>query len=408
MSRLIALKKAKEARKKPSTFGPDIDLGAYSDASRTQSEVRTLTELPAEIRERSGNVGIDDEAKCRSGSFFQVDQTVILSSAYREGLEVMSTTNALNKYKWLGDYWWNAVKVDADKYTAQAELKQNHGYFLRTLPGAKVEFPLQACLFITQERLAQNVHNIIIAEEGSELHIITGCAQSADVREGLHIGISEFYIKKNAKITFTMIHSWGQNMAVRPRSAAIVHENGMFLSNFICMEPVKTLQMYPTAYCVGKNSIVRFSTILFAHDGSNMDVGSRVFLKAGGSRAEVIARTITRGGDIIARGHLIGEVPDIKAHLECRGLILSDKGTIHAIPELEGRVRNIDMSHEAAVGKISEDEIRYLMARGLSSDEATAAIVRGFLDVEIKGLPEHLEAEVKKALQMDEIRKRLL
>jgi len=133
-----------------------------------------------------------------------------------------------------------------------------------------------------------------------------------------------------------------------------------------------------------------------------MDVGSRVFLRATGSRAEAVARTITKGGDIVSRGCLVGEVPGIKAHLECRGLILSERGTILAIPELDARVGGVDMSHEAAVGKIAEVEIQYLMSRGLTSEEATAAIVRGFLDVEIKGLPEHLKAEIKKALRIGE------
>jgi Fe-S cluster assembly scaffold protein SufB len=407
MSRVDHKEKAKEASRKPSALGADIDLSAYSHRARDLGRISDLKDLPDNIKKRAINVGIDAEGACRSGSFFQVDHSVILASSYLEGLEIMSTTEALVKYNWLSDYRWNAVEVDADKYTAQAELKPNHGYFLRALPGAKVEFPLQACLFMTREGLAQNVHNIIIAEEGSELHIITGCATAKKVRSGLHVGISEFYVKKNARITFTMIHNWAEDMAVRPRSVSIVEENGIFLSNYICMNPVKTLQMYPTTHCIGDNSIARYNTILFAHTGSEIDVGSRVFLKAKGSRAEVITRAISSGGDIVVRGHLIGEVPDIKAHLECRGLILAENGTIHAIPELEGKVSNIDMSHEAAVGKIAEEEIQYLMARGLSSEEATAAIVRGFLDVEIKGLPEHLKAEMKKAVQMKELEERL-
>ncbi len=396
--------KAKKAEKKISAIGPDIDLNAFSVDAKEHGRVQKLKELFDEVKEKAISVGVDAEEACRSGSFFQMDHSVILSSAYQKGIEVMSSTEALKKYDWLSDYWWKAVNVDADKYTARAELKQNHGYFLRTLPGAKVEFPLQACLYMTQDGLSQNVHNIIIVEEGSELHIITGCTTAPKVRTGLHIGISEFYVKKNALVTFTMIHNWAEDVEVRPRTGAIIEDNGIFLSNYVCMKPVKTLQMYPTAYCVGQNATVRFNTILFAREGSNMDVGSRVFLRAKGSRAELVARAITRGGDIVTRGHLIGEVPGIKAHLECRGLILSEKGRIHAIPELEGRVNNIDMSHEAAVGKIAEEEIQYLMARGLSSEEATSAIVRGFLDVEIKGIPEHLKREIKKAVSMGEER----
>jgi Fe-S cluster assembly scaffold protein SufB len=367
-----------------------------------------LADLSSDVKERAITVGIDAEEACRSGSFFQIDHSVILASARQSGLEVMSTTEALKKYDWLRDYWWKAVEVDADKYTAQAELRQHHGYFLRALPGAKAEFPLQACLYMTREGMAQNVHNIIIAEERSELHIITGCTTAQSVRTGLHVGVSEFYIKKDAKVTFTMIHNWAEDVAVRPRTGTIVEENGVFLSNYICMRPVKTLQTYPVAYCIGDNATVRYNTILSAPKGSNMDVGSKVYLRAKGSRAEVVARTISRGGAIISRGNLIGEVPGIKAHLECRGLILSDKGSILAIPELDGRVSGVDMSHEAAVGKIAEEEIQYLMARGLTDEEATAAIVRGFLDVEIKGLPEHLQAEIRKAVRTGEKEERTM
>ncbi len=408
MQKVTIREKAKLAEKKPAAVGPDIDLAEYSSQVEKHSAVPRMTGLADDVKERALTVGIDADEACRSGSFFQMDHSVIFSSASQSGLEVMSTTEALEKYDWLREYYWKAVQVDADKYTAQAELKRNHGYFLRALPGARAEFPLQACLYMTREGMAQNVHNIIIAEEGSELHIITGCTTAQHVKSGLHVGVSEFYIKKNAKVTFTMIHNWAENVAVRPRTGTIVEENGVFMSNYICMRPVRTLQMYPAAYCVGENATVRYNTVLLAPEGSNMDVGSKVFLRAGGSRAEVVARAITKGGAIVTRGNLIGEVPGIKAHLECRGLILSEKGSILAIPELDGRVSGVDMSHEAAVGKIAEEEIQYLMARGMTGDEATAAIVRGFLDVEIKGLPEHLKGEIKKAIETGEKEERLL
>jgi Fe-S cluster assembly scaffold protein SufB len=408
MSNVTAREKAKHAEKKQALIGPDIDLSAYPREAEDHGTIGQLADLSSDVKERAITVGIDAEEACRSGSFFQIDHSVILASARQSGLEVMSTTEALKKYDWLRDYWWKAVEVDADKYTAQAELRQHHGYFLRALPGAKAEFPLQACLYMTREGMAQNVHNIIIAEERSELHIITGCTTAQSVRTGLHVGVSEFYIKKDAKVTFTMIHNWAEDVAVRPRTGTIVEENGVFLSNYICMRPVKTLQTYPVAYCIGDNATVRYNTILSAPKGSNMDVGSKVYLRAKGSRAEVVARTISRGGAIISRGNLIGEVPGIKAHLECRGLILSDKGSILAIPELDGRVSGVDMSHEAAVGKIAEEEIQYLMARGLTDEEATAAIVRGFLDVEIKGLPEHLQAEIRKAVRTGEKEERTM
>ncbi len=408
MPKVNLREQAKHAEHKSASVGPDIDLAAYSARPEEHGRIKSLAGLPGDAKERAVAVGIDAGEACRAGSFFQMDHSVILSSARQAGLEVMSTADALETYEWLRDYWWHAVDVDADKYTAQTELQQHNGYFLRALPGVKAEFPLQACLYMTRDGLAQNVHNVVIAEEGSELHIITGCTTAQHVKSGLHVGVSEFYIKKNAKVTFTMIHNWAEDVAVRPRTGTIVEENGVFMSNYICMRPVKTLQMYPTTVCSGENATVRYNTVLYAPEGSNMDVGSRVFLKAKGCRAEVVARAITTGGAIVTRGTLIGEAPGIKAHLECRGLILSERGSILAIPELDGRVSGVDMSHEAAVGKIAEEEIQYLMARGLTGEEATAAIVRGFLDVEIKGLPEHLQEEIRKAIKAGEKEERLL
>jgi len=398
----IIREKAREAEKKPALFGPDIELAAYTSEAEDIGRVATLVELSPEMKKTASSAGIDPAEQDRSGSFFQVNNSVLFLSTFESGLEVMSITEALKKYNWLKDYWWRAVKVDADKYTAQAELNLHHGYFIRALPGAKVTMPVQACLFLNREMFSQNVHNIIMAEEGSELHIIAGCTTGKDVKSGIHVGISEFYIKKNAHISFSMIHNWAEEIAARPRTGAVIEEKGVYLSNYICMKPVKTLQMYPVARCIGRGAVARFNSILLAKEGSNMDVGSRVILSAPECRAEIVARTITTGGDIISRGHLVGEAPYIKAHLECRGLILKEKGRIYAIPELEGKLPNIDMSHEAAVGKIAEEEIQYLMSRGLTAEEATAAIVRGFLDIDIKGLPQQIKDEISKAIHMAE------
>ena len=136
-----------------------------------------------------------------------------------------------------------------------------------------------------------------------------------------------------------------------------------------------------------------------AGEGSKMDTGSRVYLRGRGSRAEIISRTVSTGGEIYARGHLIGEAEGVKAHLECNGLLLSDKGKIHAIPELEARHKDLEMSHEAAVGKINQEETEYLMARGLSEAEAQSLIIKGFLSLDILGLPESLRRDVDKMVE---------
>ena len=392
--------KARQAVDKKAAIGPDLDLDQFDDAPVPHSYMadEDLCELPEEEQQRLLMAGLDVHKKERGGTYFQKDTAVIHCHAPQEGIEVIPIQKALAQYDWIQDYYWKLVSVDTDKYTAAAELGLHDGYVIRALPGSRSVYPIQACLYLDKDGIQQNVHNIIIAEEDAELHIITGCSTSPHLKRGVHVGISEFFVKKNAKLSFTMIHNWAEEMAVRPRSVAQVEEGGLFLNNYICMKPVNSLQMYPTTHLVGKDAVARFYSIIVGSPGSEYDLGGRIFLKHKGNRAEIVARTISNGGKIIARGHLIGEVPDIKAHLECRGLLLNG-GLIHAIPELEAHSDGVEMSHEAAVGKIAQEEITYLMSRGLSEDEATATIVRGFLSVDIPGLPPQLKAEIDRAIE---------
>jgi len=395
--------RAKAAANKMAPLGEDIDLSLYVGSDETQPYQPDPSKLPAPAKARMLEAGVIlDDVSQRSGTYIQMNNAPVHTSTRQEGIEVMAISQAQEKYDWLSDYWWQAVAVDTDKYTANVELSQGNGYFIRALPGYKTVLPVQACLYLAKARLVQNVHNIIIAEEGSELHIITGCTIASKDEPGLHLGVSEFYIKRGAKVTFTMIHNWNPETAVRPRTGAIVEANGIFLSNYVLMKPVRSLQMYPAARCVGENAVVRYNSILVATRGSSLDVGSRALLNARGARAEIISRAMTTGGSIIARGYIEGNAPDVKGHLECRGLILQKGGAIYAIPELKGNLPGVDLSHEAAIGKIAEEEVEYLMARGLTRDEATATIVRGFLRVDIEGLPPVLSAEFKRAVEASE------
>jgi uncharacterized protein len=391
--------RARKAIQKKASIGTDVNLEEFDPAPVPHAYMadEDLCELPPAEQKRLIMAGLDVTQKERGGTFFQKDTSVIHCHSQQEGIDVLPIQKAL-KEDWIKDYYWKLVPVDADKYTAAAELGLHDGYVIRAHPGSKSIYPVQACLYLDKEGLQQNIHNIIIAEEGSELHIITGCSTSPHMKRGVHVGISEFFVKKNAKLTFTMIHNWAEDMYVRPRSVARVEEGGLFLNNYICMKPVKSLQMYPTTHLVGDDAVARFYSIIVGSPGCEYDLGGRIFLKKPGNKAEIVARTISNGGKIIARGHLIGEVAGIKAHLECKGLLLNG-GLIHAIPELEGHVDGVEMSHEAAVGKIAQEEISYLMSRGLSEEEATSTIVRGFLNVDIPGLPPQLKAEIDRAIE---------
>lgn len=391
---------AHQTKDKKAKYGRDINLNKYSvPKEHLHDEISDVRELKdfdeIELIRKSG---FSDNDTRTSGSYIQFDFDTLCHKSKDPGVEVLPIDIALEEHRdWIKDYWWKNVPIDTDKYTAEAELHMTRGYFIRAKAGAKITYPLQSCLFISQNFGAQNVHNIVIAEEKSDIHIITGCATS--VKAGLHVGVSEFYVKENASLSFTMIHNWSEEFVVRPRSVTTVDEGGSFTNNYIALEPVQSLQLFPTTI-LGTDATAKYSSILYGHPNTTMDVGGRVVLKGDRSRAEVLSRAVSAGGKIVVRGILDGQASKIKAHLECDGLILSKKGVIHAIPELIADRSDLEMSHEASIGKISQDQLNYLMARGMTEEEATDAIVRGFLSIDIQGLRPEVAHEIDKMTTM--------
>jgi Fe-S cluster assembly scaffold protein SufB len=367
------------------------------------SKENELLRVPHKILEETYKAGMEADEKNRSGTFYHVDQSTIYSKVnelFQGKIEIMDTKAALQKYSWLGDCMWKLVDKNKDEFTRKVAEDWSGGYFMRIMPGAEITFPLQSCLLITQKNLEQRVHNIILAEEGSKAHIITSCVQHSSVPKASHLGVSEIYVKKGATLNFTMVHQWSENTFVRPRSAAEIGDRAAFVSNYVCMNPVRDVQMYPTAFCNGTDSTVSFNSILYGKRNSLLDIGSKAVLTGKGSKAEMISRAIAReGSKMIIRGLIEGSNADCRGHLECRGLLIDEEAFLQSIPELIARKKGVEITHEAAVGKISEREITYLMTRKLSREQAVSLIIRGFMDVSILGLPEALNAEIKRIVE---------
>ncbi len=364
----------------------DIEKDRYVHEAPDRAQVHSLADLSEEDRRTLIKSGIDPDARV-SGSFMLTDRTTVHCNCADPSVEVLPIGTALDLHGGLEDHWWRLFEKEGDG-------SADGGYFIRSRPGSDVTYPLQACLYLAEDRFSQNVHNVIVAGENSKLHILSGCASAPGVRSGLHVGISEIYVEKGATLSFTMVHNWAEEMSVRPKTSIVVEEGGTFVSNYICLKPARDLVMYPTAVLRGRGAVATFNSVFLATEGSVIDSGSRVILRAPETRAEVVSRAVSMGGKIYARGHLVGEVPGVKAHLECDGLMLSDGGLIHAIPELEARCSDLEMSHEAAVGKIAQEEIEYLMARGLSEEDSRSLIIKGFLSLDILGLPEELKRDM--------------
>jgi len=386
---------AKKALNKPPAYGPPINVSKFRITSEIK-DLQTLLERP-DVLERMLSVGIDVKTKYRAGTFMQFDEKVIKTLAGVPCVKIMGLEEAKEEFgeEWLEKYYWRAIGVDTDMFTAFVELYGRGGYVIIVEKNCKVEKPIQACLYLATESFLQTPHNIIIIEDNAEANLITGCTVGA--HRGAHLGISEFYVGKNARLTFTMIHSWGPLVDVRPRTGVVVDEGGIFISNYISLRPVNTVQMFPKAVLKGEKASATFNTLIYGLGKSFYDLGAKAILKAPKTTAQISSKVVAAGSStVVSRGLIVAEADDVKGHYECRGLMLSDKASIRTIPELETKVKNAELTHEAAIGRINVNELAYLMSRGFTEEEATAMIVKGFLEPEIPGLPYTLKMTIKR------------
>jgi len=359
--------------------------------SGEEKEGEGIMELSESDIQRLQKVGYDSSGTVpRAGTFLTKDHELVSSETKEKGLEIIPLKTALEKYPWVEDLVFGLVSKEKDNYTREVAQRTPVGYFIRAFPGAKITIPVQSCFFIKTARFSQMVHNIIVAEPNSELHIITGCTTASYIKQGSHLGVTEFYVKENARLSYTMIHDWAPQVRVFPRSVAMIESGGVFISNYIALTSAEMVQMYPLA-TVKRRGIVRFNSIIYAPQGAHFDLGAAAKLVEPEARGEIISRVVSDGGEVTARGYLEGGAANTRGHMECSGLLLQDGGFIHAVPELRGSFPSTNLSHEAAVGKIADEEIHYLMTRGLDEDAAISLIVRGFLDVRLKGLPPKLQ-----------------
>lgn len=382
------LDEAKKALAKKAPYGPDIKLEEYIHETKPEALREDILE---EIKEPASRLGMSDKEISQAG-YIQVNEAalyrVVLEGLRKQGVIIMTTGEALKKLPWVREYYWSNVRVGQDKYTAAVELYgKGQGYFIYVPPGVKIKHPIYTCLLITSNRQAQLVHNIVIVDEGAELNLITGCATAHRVKSALHIGVSEFYVKRNAKLSFTMIHAWGSGIHVRPRTGVKVWSGGEYISYYLIYSDVASIQQYPLVK-LGENAKMYTASIVLSSNNSMYDIGSEAILEEKGARAEIVSRVVARDRAwVVARARIRAYHSDTRGHIECLGLPLSKEAVIKALPELESHAEGAELTHEAAIGKIAEEEIEYLMSRGFTEEEAQALILRGFLRVDVPGLP---------------------
>ncbi len=319
--------------------------------------------------------------------------------------EVISYKEAVKKHPEAAEKSWSIISADKDETTkAVFHAKDTDGYFIRghsQKKPARETTPVNVttCLTTSEDKFTQNVHNIVIAEENSNMAILTGCLTPFEVENNLHKGITEIFVEKNATLTFTMIHAWNPGSVVYPRTAVSLAEGAKFISNYVLISPVQSLNTNPQIYLEGEGSQAVLNSFLYSYDGGDIDVGGTIHLRGKGGRGTINSSVVCNGGRVINRGQLIGEAEEIYAHLECNAIIL-EPSLFEAIPILTAKLPNLDMSHEASVGKINQDEIEYLQSKGLSAETAQKLIVGGFIDDSMEKLDLPISLDVAGIVQM--------
>lgn len=391
-------RRAEEALTKKSVYGIDLDVSEYAP-KHANLKGGFFEALDDELSSSMESVGLSVDENNVLGSYIQIDQTVVYSQSRRSGLTILNLKEAVKQLDFLRDFYWRLIPVDLDKFTALATLYEESGYVIVAEKGFKSDKPIQACLLVKSPRSLQTPHNIVIAGEETNLHVITGCT-SAPESFGLHVGISEFYVRRNATVTFTMIHSWSRASHVRPRTAVLVEDGGRFISNYVVLKPATSIQTYPFIRLVGEGSSTISTSVVLGSGNASIDVGSNVSLESKGSNCRILSRVVGGGSsETMARSRITAKIDNVRGHTECNGIIVSDNASIVAIPELEARAKNVELTHEAAIGKISEEEIFYLQTRGFTREEAVSLIVGGFLESGLSELPASIEKYLKSAIQ---------
>lgn len=346
------------------------------------------------MKNKYSKVGLNFSKK-DAGEFLIKNKNIELCRSNVDGVELTSLNEAFKKDTDVQKKKWFLIKKDSDEVTKKVSKGFDNGYFVRSRQGVKIDGFVQTCLSIGDNGVEQNVHNVVVAGDFSQMHVLTGCLTVGKAKQSQHNGVTEIYVGKGAKLTYSMVHSWSDDTIVRPKTVIRVEEGGQFISNYICIDKVADIKMYPECILVGKKSYANMNSYILARTGSKFDIGAGVQLKGKNSSCLIKARIVSMGGEVINRGIMEGVSEGVKGHLECSGLIVG-KGLIHAIPEIKANNDNTDLTHEASVGKVSKDVLEYLQSRGLTASQAMELVLRGFLDINNVSVPKTIAKRISR------------
>lgn len=409
--RLKALK-IFESKKQP-MWGADLSTINYDDIyyyiKPTEKQSKTWEDLPEEIRDTYNRIGIPEaEKKLLAGVGAQYDSEVIYHSIKKEwekkGVIFLDTDSALQKYpEFFKEYFAHAIPPADNKLAALNSAVWSGGSFIYVPPGVKVDIPLQAYFRINAANMGQFERTLIIVDEGAEAHYVEGCTAPIYTTDSLHAAVVEIFVKKNARFRYTTIQNWSNNVYNLVTKRAFVDENG-FMEWIDGNLGSKITMKYPSVYLRGRGARGEILSVAFAGNGQHQDAGGKAIHLAPETSSSVVSKSISKdGGRTSYRGMLkvIKGASGVKANVRCDALILDGNSRSDTYPTMQIDEEDVNIGHEATVSKVGEDQLFYLMSRGLSENDATSLIVNGFIEPIVKELPLEYALELNRLIQLE-------
>ena len=368
-------------------------------------EVKSLDELPPEMLALLDRLGIAEvEKKYIAGLAVQSDTSIVLNDFLKEwrkkGLIVESMEDAIRNHPIVKDLFLKQFNPYESKLAAYHTAVWNGGIFLHVAQGLKVPIPLHLFFLIQNSAMAQAPHIIIHAEPNSEIHLIEGCTSPVLVRHSLHLDMTEAYIGEEANVKLSVLQNWPEYVHTRPMTRARIGKNAEFINTTVGLGTGKSNIANPKDW-VDEGGYVELNGIILGQKDFYVDLGGEINLDAPGARGLNASKSVIMDkSSVITRGLIRANAPKTKGHISCDALILNPEARMETYPGLISQVDDAELSHEAAIGKIREEELFYLMSRGLKEEEATQLIVKGFVNPLLKDIPVEFVVEIRKIIEM--------
>ncbi|ANI92461.1 Fe-S cluster assembly protein SufB [Dietzia timorensis] len=388
--------------------GIDFDNIKYFVRS-TEKQATSWEELPEDIKATYDKLGIPEAEKQRlvAGVAAQYESEVVYHQI-REDLEsqgviFVDTDSGLREHPELfKEYFGSVIPAGDNKFSALNTAVWSGGSFIYVPPGVHVDIPLQAYFRINTENMGQFERTLIIVDEGAYVHYVEGCTAPIYKSDSLHSAVVEIIVKKGGRCRYTTIQNWSNNVynLVTKRARA---EEGATMEWIDGNIGSKVTMKYPAVWMTGEHAKGEVLSVAFAGEGQHQDTGSKMVHLAPNTSSSIVAKSVARGGGRSAYRGLIQVNPGAKGSkstVKCDALLVDNVSRSDTYPYVDIREDDVTMGHEATVSKVSDDQLFYLMSRGMDEDEAMAMIVRGFVEPIAKELPMEYALELNRLIEL--------